>query len=305
MSTSELLRLAAEAALGLALALGAIGLAGVGMSARPELGHRGVARRRMLEGAPAFRAVEPLLRATTVVVTAAARILRLEPARDARRERDALLLEQAGEPWGITPDELLAGRVLGAAAGALAGAALSAVLGQGYLYLLPAAIFGAAAPTLQLRSEATRRFKRVKRLLPPAIDLAALAVGAGLDFPSAVRSVVSDFDPAEPLTVELGRVLEALALGQTRREALQAFERRVPIGPVRDLVRALVLAEEKGTPVAEALAVQARMGRLQRSVAAEELAVRAGVLMLVPMLLLMGCVLLLLLGPFLATGVPI
>jgi tight adherence protein C len=64
----------------------------------------------------------------------------------------------------------------------------------------------------------------------------------------------------------------------------------------------VVQADQKGSPLAEVLASQAVTSRNRRSVATEEAAARAGVLMIVPLMLLMGCIVLLLVGPLIVTG---
>jgi tight adherence protein C len=59
-----------------------------------------------------------------------------------------------------------------------------------------------------------------------------------------------------------------------------------------------VQAEEKGNPLAEVLQIQATMLRMRRSVAAEESAARAGVLMMGPLMLIFATIMLIILGPF-------
>jgi len=54
---------------------------------------------------------------------------------------------------------------------------------------------------------------------------------------------------------------------------------------------------------ARVIQVQGRMLNMRRSVAAEEAAARAGVLMIGPMVLLVMCILLLLMGPFFVKGI--
>jgi tight adherence protein C len=105
------------------------------------------------------------------------------------------------------------------------------------------------------------------------------------------------------LAREFSGILEELEIGHTRREALTNFAERVQTEAVRDFVAAVVQAEQKGNPLARVIQVQGRLLSQRRSVAAEEAAARAGVLMVGPMMLLVLCVLLLLLGPFLAKGV--
>jgi tight adherence protein C len=129
-----------------------------------------------------------------------------------------------------------------------------------------------------------------------------MCVNAGLDFPGALHAITHHADKSDLVGQELIRVLAALQLGRTRKQALSELERRVPIEAIRSFVRELTQAEEKGTPIAEALSAQARINRGERSIAAEEAAARAGVLMILPMMILLGCIILMLMGPFIVGG---
>lgn len=218
------------------------------------------------------------------------------------RKAQALHLEQAGHLLGLSPDEYSALCLLGCVAGASVGGALSHWLGQGGLGVGLGAAIGAALPYWRIEETVRERCKQIRRGFPAAVDLAALCVGAGLDFPGALRAIVAGSDAGDLVAAEFRHILAQLDVGHTRRHALLELERRVPVAPVRDFVRALIQAEEKGNPIHEALTVQATMSRLARSVAAEEAATRAGVLMIVPMMLLLGCILLMLMGPFMVSG---
>ena len=67
-------------------------------------------------------------------------------------------------------------------------------------FAIVGAVFGAVIPYLQISGEAQRRLKEVGRGLPYVIDLMALAMSAGLDFPGAVRQVVEkSSSPDDPL----------------------------------------------------------------------------------------------------------
>jgi tight adherence protein C len=269
---------------------------------RPALGYRAGVRREALEGSPGFRLVEPCMRWLAQLLSELARVGPLRKPMRKLAERQTVQLEQAGDYLGLGPEEYSALSVLSALGLGIAGTIISTLLHQGYLYSIPAVAFGLALPYSQVQSAAKARFKDVRRALPAAVDLASLCVSAGLDFPAALSAVVRGGNGKDPLSHELERILDGLRVGHTRREALKSFELRVPIDPVRDLVRALVQAEEKGSPVAEALAIQAKMTRMQRSIRAEEAAARAGVLLIAPMVLLLCCILLLLLGPFVVSG---
>jgi tight adherence protein C len=123
-------------------------------------------------------------------------------------------------------------------------------------------------------------------------------MGAGLDFPGSVRRTVGSApDGNEPIVEELRRVLQELEVGRTRREALADFAERVPSDEVRELVNSLVQAEAKGSPIAHVLGIQAQTLRLRRSIAAEESASEAALMLVGPMAMIFVCVIVLLLGP--------
>lgn len=279
-----------------------IALSGVRAIDQDRRGYRAVARARGLNESQGFRLVEPLIRWFGGLMRAVLDLFPKSGAIARLRERQAIRLEQAGDYLGFVPDELSGAMLLALLVFGCAGWLLSVVFHQGLLYLVLGVVGGPVLVHLQVDSEMRRRIKAIARRLPAAIDLAALCTSAGLDFPASLTLVAREAPAEEPLGQEIRRLLDALNLGQTRREALAAWERRVPTASVRELVRALTQAEEKGTPISEALLTQAQVSRGQRTVLAEELATRAGVLMIIPMVLMFGCIMLLLVGPFLVTG---
>jgi tight adherence protein C len=205
---------------------------------------------------------------------------------------------------GLSPDEYSALAVISAVALGLVAIPLARATDTALVLAIPAAAVGLVVPTLQLQELIRKRAKEITRGLPHSIEIAAMCMGAGLDFVGALKFLSQ---PAkgeyDALAREMSLILEELELGRTRRDALLGFAERVPTDPVRELVLAVVQAEQKGNPLAEALRIQGRMLNMRRSVAAEEAAARAGVLMVLPMMLLLGCILLLLIGPFIAKGI--
>jgi tight adherence protein C len=271
-------------------------LAGIPVPPEPRLGRQGAERRRALATRGWFRALEPLLRFL-------AGIIAFFPL-DRLRERQALELKRADHFLGLTPDELSALSVLSAVGfGSVVGGACLAT-GVNPLLIVPTTVFGFFAPKVQLDEITRARVKQISRTLPHAIEITALCMGAGVDFPGALR-LVSTGGGGErgPLEREFSAILDELELGRTRREALLGFAERVPSEAVRDFVSAVVQAEQKGNPLAQVIQIQGRMLSNRRSVAAEEAAARAGVLMIGPTTLLLGSVLLLLMGPFCVNGV--
>jgi len=262
----------------------------------PRLGLRGVQRKLALDSAGLFATAEPLIRFLAALVG---------PLQTSSlRARQEAQLRRADYLLGLTPDEYSALSVLSALLlGGIVGG-LSFAAGYSLSLALPGAALGLALPYLQIQEVVRTRFKAITRGLPHAIEISAMCMGAGLDFPGALRLVSQPTKgKADALASELSALLEELELGHTRKEALENFAQRVPTRAVEDFTHAVIQADQKGNPLARVLQVQGRMLNMRRSVAAEEAAARAGVLMIAPMVLLLGCIMLLLMGPFLVKGI--
>jgi tight adherence protein C len=258
---------------------------------QPHFGTKGLRRQQAMEDAGLFAAFEPLVRLVASWVA-------YLPLVEQRRNVDELL-KQAGDYLGLTANEFFALSGLGfVGMGGLGLALLNFGQMPPILFIVFGAV-GAAMPYFQVTGERDRRFKEVTRGLPPAIDLASLCMGAGLDFPGSIKQIVDKTpNKDDALVEELARVLQELDLGKTRRQALENFADRAPTEAVRDFVGAVVQAEEKGNPLGEVLRIQAGMLRMRRSVMAEEAAAKAAVMLIGPLMLIFGAIMLCLMGPF-------
>jgi tight adherence protein C len=125
------------------------------------------------------------------------------------------------------------------------------------------------------------------------VDALVLSLEAGQGFETAVRAIAAGGGPAAPLASEIAA---DLALGRGRTRALDRF------GAQHDdaarVAAMLALAQRFGTPLAQALAVQAASLRAERRRAAETRARRLPVLILFPLTLcVLPSLLILFLGP--------
>lgn len=257
---------------------------------RPTLGGRGLNRANALRRGGIFAVVEPAVRA----VAAWMRVFPLERVREPLRRS----LVHAGEYLGLSEDELMAMCVLCGLGLGTVGILLCEALMLPGLLAACALGLGLMAPWFRVLAVARARARSVSRGLPGTVELAAMCMSAGLDFPGSLRRIVdSAADPDDPVIEEFSRVLQELDLGHTRRSAMEGFAVRVPIDQVRELVNSVVQAEAKGNPLANVLTVQAQTQRLRRSIAAEETAAEAALMLLGPMTLIFLCVIVLLLGP--------
>ncbi len=251
-----------------------------------RLGLRGLKRQRAIHESALWALVEPLVRWLGL------RMSRLVPDRVGEMMDEHLM--RAGDMAGLTSDEYAA---LGGLA-ALVAAALCSALQLRYAdhftvgKVIACGCAGAAIPWLVVNSVKKTRFTAVRRGLPYAIDLLALSMGAGLDFPGAVLQVVERSKSNEWVREELAFILQQLQVGHTRNQALKELERRVPIDAVREFVAAVVMAEERGNPVAAILEVQAVGARVRRTLEAEKAAEGMKSALIIPTLcfsaLLMG-----------------
>jgi tight adherence protein C len=271
-------------------------IAGFSMPPAPRLGQRGAVRRQMLTQSGLFSLSEPVIRFVSAFIPGYFSI-RFAP-------RCELHLRRAQYWLGLTVNEFFALTLLSALLLGGTGEVVSYVMSQGHFLLIPGLLLGGILPLLQTQEIVRKRAKEISRGLPRAIEIAALCMGAGLDFPGVLRFLSQPrAGRRDALAHEFSAILDELVLGHTRREALLGFADRVSSRAVRDFVNAVIQAEQRGNPLARVIQVQGRMLTMQRSVMAEESAARAGVLMIAPMMLLLGCIMLFLMGPFVVKGI--
>ncbi len=254
-----------------------------------RLGLRGLKRQRAVEEPGAWSSFEPFVRWLGV------RVSGILP--DEYRNKMEEQITLAGDYLGITTDEYLALSIL-ASLGGIVGGALLGVMSDNLMIPFILGPVGAIVPYMQISGAAQDRQKAVSRGLPYVVDLMSLGMGAGLDFPGAVRQVVEkSSNPNDPIVEEFTLILQTLNLGRTRKEALTDFAKRVPVEAVKEFTGSLIQAEERGNPVADVLLIQATSSRTRRSVRAEEMAAKAGVAMVGPLVLVFATVMLLILTP--------
>lgn len=180
-------------------------------------------------------------------------------------------LERAGLPADV--ERFRAEQVLWGAAGGLAGVAIGAVgvIARGtsplQALLLVVVAVGAAvvARDQQLSRQATRREARILTEFPTVAELLALAVGAGEGAVGALERVVR-LSTGE-LSGELGRALVEARAGASLPMALQGVADRTGLASLARFVDGIIVAVERGTPLAEVLRAQAQdvreLGRRQ------------------------------------------
>lgn len=211
---------------------------------------------------------------------------RLTPMRVLDDLRHKLVL--AGRPSSWHFSQFLATKILVALGLAVTGYVLSAAgsaAPQVYFAVIAAvAMIGFYLPHLWLSRQIKGRQKAISRALPDALDLITVGVGAGLSLDGAILEVAQKSD--NELSRELANFLAELRMGRSRREALQGLQIRTEVDDLKVLVASLIQAEELGMSLSDTLMVQADQMRQRRRQRAEELAHKATVKMMFPMIML-------------------
>jgi tight adherence protein C len=244
-----------------------------------RLGMRGLKRQRALLN-PTWAALDPLVRWMG---------LRMSGVLDEKtRNKIDKNLTYAGDFMGVTCDEYVAMLVLAGIAGAAVGGVVAFIDGRFAFMVAVLLVVGVSIPHMIVDNARVERFRAINRGLPYAIDLMALSMSAGLDFPGALAQVVNKAKANEALKDELGYILQQFHLGRTRAQVLKELSARVPIEAVSEFVHALLQAEERGTPVANALEIQASTARVRRANLAETAASDMRGKMVLPTMMIIG-----------------
>ena len=145
--------------------------------------------------------------------------------------------------------------------------------------------FGYIAPEFWLGRRVRGSQHAILLQIPDALDLLTISVRAGLGFDAALGKVVEKMDG--PLTDEFRRALAEVRMGKARRDALRDIVPRTDVGPLTNFIGAIIQAEQLGVSISKVLQVQSEQLRIERRQRAEEMANKAPIKMLFP---LVGCI---------------
>ncbi|MBO9309607.1 MAG: type II secretion system F family protein, partial [Chloroflexi bacterium] len=158
------------------------------------------------------------------------------------------------------------------------------------------AFLGYYMPESRLKSRIKKRQENIVKALPDALDLLTICVEAGLGFDQAMGKVYEKWD--NELAQAFGRVVQEIAYGKLRREALRDMAASMDVPDVTSFTAAIIQADQLGVSIGKVLRIQADQMRVKRRQRAQEKAHQAPVKMMIPMVfLIFPSIWLVLLGP--------
>ncbi len=165
-------------------------------------------------------------------------------------------------------------------------------LAAGFFYRQPVisivlSIFiGAVIPDLWLRRAIIRRQEAIQFALPDAMDLAVIAVEAGLGLDQALMRVGDEIITAHPALADELRLRNLeVNMGRSRSDALRNLAERTGVEDLKALIAILIQTDKFGTSVGQALRTFSDSLRVKRRQRAEEQAAKLAIKMVVPMVL--------------------
>ena len=141
-------------------------------------------------------------------------------------------------------------------------------------------------PHAYCNSQKKKRYFSIIGDLPVFVDILALSTEAGLDFMGAIQKIIEKAPKDSVLAEEFYILLKDTKLGQSRREALGALDKRVDVPELSSVVAVIKDSEETGASISSALKAKSEQMRFERFARAEEMGSKASQKILLPMMFL-------------------
>lgn len=213
-------------------------------------------------------------------------VMSLVPLSAANRRKTLDRINHAGLGYAVRPEEVAACRWFGAMVGLVCFLIVGPALGLGWQSMVLAALgavgLGYKYADIAINDRIKKRQHSIQKDFPAFLDLVLLCLKVGLTFTSALEHAVNKMRKG-PLREEMERMTRDIRTGVQRRDALSRTGDRIGLGAFTNFVGAVNQAEESGAPLVETLAAQSSQRLNERFQKAEEMANKAPVKLMFPL----------------------
>ncbi len=151
------------------------------------------------------------------------------------------------------------------------------------LFLLIGVAAGYSLPGFIVSKKISHRQEEILVSLPYGIDLLSISVEAGMGFDAALGYTMRKLHG--PLAEEFAKTLNEIRLGKPRLDALEDLGNRTGVEELKIFITAVVHASRLGGSIVNTLRVQAESIRVRHRQRVQELAMKAPVKMVFPLVL--------------------
>lgn len=209
-------------------------------------------------------------------------------------------LNAAGNPGNLNGRELVVIKYLSAVGLCFLfwawGGAMGKAIPQCMLLAAVGIPLGWLVPDLYLNTCIKQRKAEVEKSLPDVLDLLTVSVEAGLGFDGALMKVTEKTKGV--LADEFVLMLQECHMGKPRRDALRDMANRVDVDDLSSFCGSIILADTLGVSIGNVLRTQSKQMRQKRRQRTEEIAMKAPIKMLFPMVFfIFPAIFVILLGP--------
>ncbi len=154
----------------------------------------------------------------------------------------------------------------------------------GLLLLVFAFVLGGSFRSWLLKETSRKRIKKIDAQLPALLDLLAFSVSAGEPILASMQRVTQTC--TGELTKEIQRITNELSLGENFLVSLERNQKELGSQSLARSFRAIIMAMERGTPIADVLRAQAMDARNHEARRLMTLAGKKETLMMIPVVFL-------------------
>ncbi len=200
---------------------------------------------------------------------------------------------QAGINTPVAVGAFLAAKLFGGVFLTVMANTLMSVPAVGYVLVF---LLGWSLPELYVNSRRRKKEEEIEKTLPDTLDLLMVSVEAGLGFDGAMIKVSEKSGGI--LAGEFRRLIKENKMGKNRRDSLRDMATRLGNENVTAFTGSIIQAEQLGISFSNVLRLQAEQVRRKRKQRIEEMAMKAPVKMLIPLVLfIFPTIFIVLLGP--------